>query len=46
MRFITITLIVHAAPVLRREIPDPPWGWGRGPIGDDAVPARAVAATG
>ena len=34
------------APVLRREIPDPPWGWGGGPIGDDAVPARAVAATG
>ena len=34
------------APVLRREIPDPPWGWGSGPIGDDAVPARAVAATG
>jgi hypothetical protein len=73
MRFITITLIVHApdprtgeqkstqqrfreaslqlfqsdiAPVLRREIPDPPWGWGSGPIGYDAVPARAVAATG
>ena len=34
------------APVLRREIPDPPWGWGGGPIGDDAVPARAVAVTG
>jgi hypothetical protein len=34
------------APVLRREIPDPPWGWGGGPLGDDAVPARAVAATG
>jgi hypothetical protein len=34
------------APVLRREIPGPPWGWGGGPIGDDAVPARAVAATG
>ena len=34
------------APVLRREIPDPPWGWGGGPVGDDAVPARAVAATG
>ena len=34
------------APVLRREIPDPPWGWGGGPAGDDAVPARAVAATG
>ena len=34
------------APVLRREIPDPPWGWGGGPISDDAVPARAVAATG
>jgi alkanesulfonate monooxygenase SsuD/methylene tetrahydromethanopterin reductase-like flavin-dependent oxidoreductase (luciferase family) len=32
------------APVLRREIPDPPWGWGGGPIRDDAVPARAVAA--
>ena len=29
------------APVLRREIPDPPWGWGGGPISDDAVPARA-----
>ena len=28
------------APVLRREIPDPPWGWGGGPLGDDAVPAR------
>ena len=26
------------APVLRREIPDPPWGWGGGPLGDDAVP--------
>jgi hypothetical protein len=34
------------APVLRREIPDPPCGWGGGPIGDDAVPARAVATTG
>jgi len=34
------------APVLRREIPDPPWGWGGGPLGDDAVPARAVAAAG
>ena len=34
------------APVLRREIPDPPWGWGGGPVGDDAVPARAVAVTG
>jgi hypothetical protein len=34
------------APVLRREIPDPPWGWGGGPIGDDTVPARAVATTG
>jgi hypothetical protein len=34
------------APVLRREIPDPPWGWGSGPIGDDAVPARAVASAG
>jgi hypothetical protein len=34
------------APVLRREIPDPPWGWGGGPIGDDAVAARAVAAAG
>jgi len=29
------------APMLRREIPDPPWGWGGGPIGDDTVPARA-----
>jgi hypothetical protein len=45
MRFITITLIVHA-PVLRREIPDPPWGWGGGPIRDDAVAARPVAITG
>jgi alkanesulfonate monooxygenase SsuD/methylene tetrahydromethanopterin reductase-like flavin-dependent oxidoreductase (luciferase family) len=27
------------APVLRREIPDPPWGWGGGPPGDDTVPA-------
>ena len=26
------------APVLRREIPDPPWGWGGGPLGDDATP--------
>jgi alkanesulfonate monooxygenase SsuD/methylene tetrahydromethanopterin reductase-like flavin-dependent oxidoreductase (luciferase family) len=34
------------APVLRREIPDPPWGWGGGPIGDDAVPAWTVATTG
>jgi len=39
------------APVLRREIPDPPWGWGGGPIGDDsikagAVPAPAIAAVG
>ncbi len=34
------------APVLRREIPDPPWGWGGGPLGDDALPARAVAVTG
>ena len=25
---------------------DPPWGWRGGPISDDAVPARAVAATG
>ena len=33
------------APVLRREIPDPPWGWGGGPVGTDATPARAVAAT-
>ena len=31
MRFITITLIVHAP--------------GGGPLGDDAVPAQAVAAT-
>src|ERR1700742_2945042 len=31
------------APVLRREIPDPPWGWGGGPPGDDAVPATADA---
>ena len=29
------------APVLRGEIPDPTWGWGGGPISDDAVPARA-----
>jgi alkanesulfonate monooxygenase SsuD/methylene tetrahydromethanopterin reductase-like flavin-dependent oxidoreductase (luciferase family) len=39
------------APVLRREIPDPPWGWGGGPVGDDAikagpVPAPATAAAG
>jgi alkanesulfonate monooxygenase SsuD/methylene tetrahydromethanopterin reductase-like flavin-dependent oxidoreductase (luciferase family) len=36
------------APVLRREIPDPPWGWGGGPIGgpDHAVPAPPVAVTG
>jgi hypothetical protein len=32
------------APVLRREIPDPPWGRGGGPIGDDAVPAPAIVA--
>ena len=61
MKFITITLIVHAPDpftgaqkstrdrfrevldsalpaVLRREIPDPPWGWGGGPLADDAVP--------
>jgi len=31
------------APVLRREIPDPPWGWGGGPLGDDTVPASASA---
>ena len=31
---------------LRREIPDPPWGWGGGPVGDDTVAARAVAVTG
>jgi hypothetical protein len=30
------------APVLRREIPDPPWGWGGGPLGDDAVPASTA----
>jgi hypothetical protein len=33
------------APALRREIPDPPWGWGGGPLGDDAVPAPAAAGT-
>ncbi len=35
------------APVLRREIPDPPWGWGGGPAGvpDHAEPAP-FAATG
>jgi hypothetical protein len=33
------------APVLRREIPDPPWGWGGGPLGDDAVPATTNPAT-
>jgi len=40
MRFITITLIVH--------VPDPHTGEqkGGGPIGDDAVPARAVATAG
>jgi alkanesulfonate monooxygenase SsuD/methylene tetrahydromethanopterin reductase-like flavin-dependent oxidoreductase (luciferase family) len=32
------------APVLRREIPDPPWGWGGGPIGDDAIKAGAIKA--
>ncbi len=32
------------APVLRREIPDPPWGWGGGPLGDDAVPASTATA--
>ena len=32
------------APVLRRDIPDPPWGWGPGPIGtDDATEAPAAA---
>jgi hypothetical protein len=31
------------APVLRREIPDPPWGWGGGPLGNDAVPASATS---
>jgi alkanesulfonate monooxygenase SsuD/methylene tetrahydromethanopterin reductase-like flavin-dependent oxidoreductase (luciferase family) len=31
------------APVLRREIPDPPWGWGGGPLGDDTVPASAAS---
>jgi hypothetical protein len=30
------------APVLRREIPDPPWGWGGGPVSDDAVPAASA----
>jgi alkanesulfonate monooxygenase SsuD/methylene tetrahydromethanopterin reductase-like flavin-dependent oxidoreductase (luciferase family) len=34
------------APVLRREIPDPPWGWGGGPVGDDATPAPAIAVAG
>ena len=33
------------APVLRREIPDPPWGWGGGPLGDDAIPASAARGT-
>jgi len=33
------------APSLRREIPDPPWGWGGGPLGDDAVPATTNPAT-
>ncbi len=32
------------APVLRREIPDPPWGWGGGPLGDDTGPASAASA--
>lgn len=31
------------APVLRREIPDPPWGWGPGPIGSDAEAASRTA---
>jgi alkanesulfonate monooxygenase SsuD/methylene tetrahydromethanopterin reductase-like flavin-dependent oxidoreductase (luciferase family) len=31
------------APVLRREIPDPPWGWGGGPLGDDTVPGGYFA---
>lgn len=77
MRFITITLIVHApnpltgqqkstadrfgevldkallaqelgfdgfAVGVRRDIPDPPWGWNGGPIRDDAVlPSHASA---
>ena len=30
------------APVLRREIPDPPWGWSGGPLGDDAVRPQAA----
>ena len=31
------------APVLRREIPDPPWGWGGGPVGDHTAPAPAAS---
>ncbi len=31
------------APELRRKIPDPPWGWGGGPLGDDAVVASPAA---
>jgi hypothetical protein len=31
------------APVLRSEIPDPPWGWGGGPLDDDAVSASTAS---
>ena len=33
------------APVLRREIPDPPWGWSGGPLREDAVPAATAPPT-
>jgi len=34
----------EVAPVLRRSIPDPPWGWGSpGPLADDGVPARPTS---
>ena len=65
MRFITITLIVHASDPRTGEQKSTQerfrevlasarlaeelgfdGGWGGGPIGDDAVPARAVAVTG
>jgi hypothetical protein len=28
---------------MRREIPDPPWGWGGGPVGDQTAPAPAAS---
>jgi alkanesulfonate monooxygenase SsuD/methylene tetrahydromethanopterin reductase-like flavin-dependent oxidoreductase (luciferase family) len=42
----SVDLAARYGDPLRREIPDPPWGWGGGPVGDDAAPARVVAVTG